>query len=357
MPLPTPSKGEDQDAFISRCMSNPTTRKEFPGQKQRSAVCFSQWRRKGKESCSEESYEEREEGGKEMNLKENVRFKFSTPFNVISEGIEEDTSKRKIRGTMLKATTSRNGRKYTMEEIRKAKFSSDTLSLNHTEDVEDNIGIFKPVPTETGFDFEATVFNTIRHPGVIDMLDKGLIKFASIEAIAKEVERDPEEESLIVRGLDITGLGLVKTPGIPEATVAIAEAFEKACSEKVSSEEEKQDDSEEESEENLGGNTMTEKVLKEQEEPQEEETTEETQAEESKEQPKEEAKIAPSEPSPESLAIKKLSEEIQSLKSTVTKLSSKGVTAPTKEAVPNLVTERNKDNTISFYPTRGEEFY
>jgi len=48
MPIPTPRKGESQQEFISRCMGNPTMRKEFPDQKQRSAVCFSTWRRRNK---------------------------------------------------------------------------------------------------------------------------------------------------------------------------------------------------------------------------------------------------------------------------------------------------------------------
>lgn len=42
MPLPTPSKGEDRDAFISRCMS--ALKGEFPDQDQRLAVCFKQFR-------------------------------------------------------------------------------------------------------------------------------------------------------------------------------------------------------------------------------------------------------------------------------------------------------------------------
>ena len=46
MPIPQPKAGEEQDAFISRCMSDEAMKKEYPDQKQRSGVCFSQWRRK-----------------------------------------------------------------------------------------------------------------------------------------------------------------------------------------------------------------------------------------------------------------------------------------------------------------------
>lgn len=39
MPLPTPNKDEKADAFLSRCMGNPTAREDFPDQDQRFAVC------------------------------------------------------------------------------------------------------------------------------------------------------------------------------------------------------------------------------------------------------------------------------------------------------------------------------
>lgn len=55
MPLPTPSKDEEHDAFISRCMSEIS--EEFPEDKQRAAVCNTQWTKvkaaKGKELVAE----------------------------------------------------------------------------------------------------------------------------------------------------------------------------------------------------------------------------------------------------------------------------------------------------------------
>ena len=52
MPLPSPSEGEDKDKFVERCMSNATMKKDFPDNKQRLAVCFSQFK-KGKKESSE----------------------------------------------------------------------------------------------------------------------------------------------------------------------------------------------------------------------------------------------------------------------------------------------------------------
>lgn len=47
--MPTPKDGQSQDDFISSCMSSESMMKEFPEQKQRQAVCFSQWKKGKKE--------------------------------------------------------------------------------------------------------------------------------------------------------------------------------------------------------------------------------------------------------------------------------------------------------------------
>lgn len=44
MPIPTPRRGEDEDTFMSRCMSSDTMNEDYPDQEQRAAVCFRQWR-------------------------------------------------------------------------------------------------------------------------------------------------------------------------------------------------------------------------------------------------------------------------------------------------------------------------
>jgi len=238
MPLPTPNKGEERDDFVSRCMSNDTMKSEFPDQKQRLAVCFSQWRKsgtKGVRGGDRGGSHSRPLKGESMKKIINEKFKFSTPFVV--EDVDKETSKDKIkiRGTMIKAKTSRNGRTYLIEELRNALFTGNTISVGHTDNPTDNVGFFKPIPTSDGLDFEGVVMNTPYHPGIVEMIRKGLIKFVSVEAIAKELEEDTSGNR-VVRGLDFTGLGLVKTPGFPEATLAIAEAFEKNEGEKMENE-------------------------------------------------------------------------------------------------------------------------
>jgi len=44
MPIPSPSKKQSKDDFISSCMIDLS--KEFPDEKQRAAVCYSQWEEK-----------------------------------------------------------------------------------------------------------------------------------------------------------------------------------------------------------------------------------------------------------------------------------------------------------------------
>lgn len=43
MPLPTPNSGEEKQDFISRCVSEISDKGEFDSNKQRVAVCYSQW--------------------------------------------------------------------------------------------------------------------------------------------------------------------------------------------------------------------------------------------------------------------------------------------------------------------------
>ena len=42
-PIPTPSKDEEKDTFMGRCMS--MMKGDFPDNAQRAAVCLSKWRK------------------------------------------------------------------------------------------------------------------------------------------------------------------------------------------------------------------------------------------------------------------------------------------------------------------------
>ena len=55
MPLPTKKGKEKQQNFVSRCMSDPAMLKEFPEQRQRAAVCYSQYKGKKKAKASKKT--------------------------------------------------------------------------------------------------------------------------------------------------------------------------------------------------------------------------------------------------------------------------------------------------------------
>jgi hypothetical protein len=58
MPLPKP-KSQSKKKFISSCMADPTMNKDFSDNKQRAAVCYSQWeKKKSKASVVHESYDD-----------------------------------------------------------------------------------------------------------------------------------------------------------------------------------------------------------------------------------------------------------------------------------------------------------
>jgi len=44
MPLPKPTKKEDRNEFVSRCMSDDIMQKEYKDRKQRLAICLTQFR-------------------------------------------------------------------------------------------------------------------------------------------------------------------------------------------------------------------------------------------------------------------------------------------------------------------------
>lgn len=58
MPIPNPKKSEKQGDFVSRCMGDETMNKDFPDQKQRAAVCYSQFKKANASIEAAESLEE-----------------------------------------------------------------------------------------------------------------------------------------------------------------------------------------------------------------------------------------------------------------------------------------------------------
>ena len=61
MTLPTKKKDEKQNEFMSRCMADDMMNEDFKDQKQRAAVCYSQYRKRTKNK-SEASWDDVRKG-------------------------------------------------------------------------------------------------------------------------------------------------------------------------------------------------------------------------------------------------------------------------------------------------------
>ena len=67
MPIPVPRKGEKESVFISRCLSDDIMNKEYPDQSQRTAICYTSWRKaKGIPEPKEKKHSEGNEEIKEL---------------------------------------------------------------------------------------------------------------------------------------------------------------------------------------------------------------------------------------------------------------------------------------------------
>jgi len=137
----------------------------------------------------------------------------------LTEAVENEA---KIGGVAISATTSRNKNKYTVKSLE----NNDTLKgmnigVGHSNNPADNIGLIENTKFDgKNLNYGGKVFNTARYPDAIDMIKNKLWQFVSIEAIPKNVKKN--KEGLTVHDLEFIGLDFVKSPGVREASAAIA---------------------------------------------------------------------------------------------------------------------------------------
>jgi len=282
---------------------------------------------------------------------ENVRISFRAPLDV-TELASKDSNSRKITGMAVPAQKSRNGRTFKLEDLKKAKFNGKPYSegiminmgLNHSDDVTDIVGKWNPVFNDGGIAFEGMVYNTGKYPWITDMLDKKLWDSVSVEMMADLVK---EDEVVYVKNQDILGLDFVKTPGLPDASVGIAEAFEKAIGASLV-----QTNEHSAEEIHKGDEKMEKEKIEVKEEEKQEEVQEEVKEEE-KEEPKPEIAEEKQESDP---LIKETAEKVEELSKAVKKLkeSPKSKGKVTQETEPEIVLKiEKKDGKVNIY---SEEF-
>lgn len=90
MPLPKPNTGEEEESFLTRCMSDKTMIDEFPKLEQRFAVCNIQW--ESTEEEGEEESEDEEEEDDELEQLQTILEKLQKATNFPERGDDETVS-------------------------------------------------------------------------------------------------------------------------------------------------------------------------------------------------------------------------------------------------------------------------
>lgn len=205
MPLPSPNKGESQDKFISRCMGNESAKKEFPDNKQRTAVCFSKWRDKREEAQRESS---------DWHLIE-----YSVP--ILEKASFNDDFV--IRGTAISETITHNGHQYIAEELEKATptLIGKKLLKNHDNNTDSVVGRVLQAhwdPKSKAIKFEAKVVDKRMR----ELIDEGILDTVSVGAYAEDLVKNEDTGAYIAKGIKFAELSLVAVPADEAATFAVA---------------------------------------------------------------------------------------------------------------------------------------
>jgi len=198
IPIPKPKKGEVDKDFISRCMGDTTMNKEYPDNKQRSAICYGQLRKK-----------------------EMIKFNYSVP--IIESKVEESNKEEGffIEGIAINATTTGNNHKFLDEEL---KLSANTLTgvpllVDHRNEVDAIKGRVKEgLYSDKKVSFRAKVIDKQTQ----EMIKDGRVNSVSVGAMVASVEEDETDNSLIMRGITFKELSLVAVGADEGATFGIA---------------------------------------------------------------------------------------------------------------------------------------
>lgn len=78
-PMPMPREDEDKKKFISRCMSNKIMKSEYPDQKQRTAICYSQFKKSKGEKINLDDPEDELSIEEQVEIKEMIKEMFPSP--------------------------------------------------------------------------------------------------------------------------------------------------------------------------------------------------------------------------------------------------------------------------------------
>ncbi len=235
MPLPTPNDDESHDDFISRCMANPTMNDDFPDEKQRNAVCESQWTKD--KSSVPEGCEVRTCQGIELREIEGdggpIISGYAAVFDKMSVelwGFRETIAPGAFTETLKSGNDVRSLVNHDSNQ-RLGRTSNDTVRIN-----EDKIGLkfdIDPPNTSVGRDTVEDIRN-----GNLDGMS------FMFKTINDKWETKDGEEVRTLLDVELIEGGPVTFPAYPDTSVALR-ALEKRKAERGNKEEKRDDGSSE----------------------------------------------------------------------------------------------------------------
>lgn len=240
MPLASPKKGEKQNDFVSRCMSSDSMGKEFPDNKQRTAVCMSQWR-KSKESldlddegefADDEDIDESDFDSTEEKAGDWHSLRYAVPI------IENAYLNNRfiIKGVAINETTTLNNHKYIAEELEKAAptLVSKPMLKDHNNSVDSIVG--KVI--ESAFDAQRRNIRftaEVMDKQIQEMIKDGRLNKVSIGAYAQDLIQE-ESGAYVAKGIQIKELSFVAVPGDDNAEFGLAMSSNYGIKESVTKE-------------------------------------------------------------------------------------------------------------------------
>ena len=204
MPLLTPNKGETQAEFLVRFMGNEAMVKDYPDEKQRSAIAYSQWRK-----------------SKEMH---DLKFFYQVPI-IETSGKINSTEDFMIEGTAINATVTSNNHKFLEEELRT---SANTLAgvpllvdhKNEVEAIKGRVLSGNYMEVDKKVNFKAKVID----PLMKQMISDGRINSVSVGCSVSSLE-ESTDGFMVPRGICFKELSLVAVPADDGATFGISSQF------------------------------------------------------------------------------------------------------------------------------------
>jgi hypothetical protein len=220
MPMPTPKSDETKDEFIKRCMTDEVMLGEFPDEKQRYAVCLSQYQKGGEKKLAVVT--------REIRMAEIRALEPENENEMIVEG-------RAIVYDKPTLMYEIDGRKYYEVIVKGALDGADLRDVpfkyNHSDSVmvmaRTRNKTLELIPDDEGLLIRAKLANTTAGRDLYELIKRGDIDKMSFAFTVAEEAYDKETRTRkILRFKRIWDVSAVDTPAYPDTYIAARAYFE-----------------------------------------------------------------------------------------------------------------------------------